>query len=226
MTVREALGVPVRAACAFGLVASAGFAEPPDGAALLDAAEARYAALSGYAATVVSVAADGERRSLRYAFRRPGWVRMDFLGPHVGAVLVFDPTVRRVRLWPFGVDRKPVLELSPDNPLLRDRRGHRIDRSDVGALLEHLQALRHGGRVVELDASAPVLPGAFGVEIVGAAGRSIGEVARYRVWFERATLFPVRVESYDARGAPVEAVTLDQVERDVAFPDAFFRPGR
>ncbi len=187
-------------------------------------ARARLRELHSYRLTLRALAADGERQVIRYAWRRPGWIRMDFVEPHRGAVLIYDPGAQRVRLSPFGAEHLPTLNLSPDNPLIRSPRGHSVDRSDVGALLANLAELRARGTL-----AAPVAAEVGGrpatlIEIEGDAGVSVGGVHRYRVWLAEDSLFPLKVQSYDARGAPIESVDMSDAELDVAFHEQFFVP--
>lgn len=190
----------------------------------LTEAEAAFRVFDSYQATVRAVAADGERQAMRYFYRKPGWVRIEMLSPNRGAVLIYDPDTRRVRLWPFGTERVLSLSLAPDNRLVRDRRGHRIDRSHVGALLDNLQRLRAQGRATPLGATEVDGRAAIGVEIAGEAGAQVDEVHRYRVWFAHDTHFPLRVESFAADGSPIETVVLSEVETGVVFPEHLFTP--
>lgn len=188
----------------------------------LDEAQARFEALAGYQLKLRSTAADGKRQQIRYFYRRSGWVRMEFIEPHRGLVLVYDPEARQVSLWPFGTGHWPRLDLAPDNPLLRERHGHRVDRSDVGTLLAHLQALRARGRLTPLGESQLDGQAATGWEIAGEAGA--GREQRYRIWFARETMFPIRVQKFGPDGAAIETVEMSEVLTDPAPPEALFRP--
>ncbi len=190
----------------------------------LTEAEAHFDALESYRATIHTLAADGERRLIRYYFRKPGWVRIETVSPHPGAVLIYDPQARRVRLWPFGTDRTLHLSLSPDSRLVRDARGHRVDRSDVGALLDNLRRLAARGRVEPLGETAGGGRPATGVEIVGEAGAAVSGVHRYRVWFAQDDPLPLRVESFAPNGSPIETVDMTDAETGIVFPDHFFTP--
>lgn len=148
----------------FTLLMSGVMADP-----LSDAVD-RFREVSTYQVTVRSVAADGERQVIRYFYRKPGWVRMEFVQPHSGAVLIYDPDARKVRLWPFGLKHTLVLTLDSDNPLVRSARGHRVDRCDVGALLENLLTLRARGQAVALGEAVVAGRPTVGVDIIGAAG--------------------------------------------------------
>lgn len=187
-------------------------------------AAARFRTLDSYRVTLRSLAADGQRQVIRYAWRRPGWIRMDFVEPHPGAVLIYDPAAHRVRLFPFGLHHMPTLNLAPDNWLIRSPRGHSVDHSDVGALLANLAELRARGNM-----SAPVDTEVGGraateVEIDGAAGVSIAGVHRYRVWFAQDVQFPLRVQSHATNGDLIETVDMSDAEIGVAFPERFFTP--
>ncbi len=64
-----------------------------------------YHTVESYRVTIHSFHADGEEH-IRYFYKKPGFVRMEFIRPHDGAVLVYNPLTQRVRLWP---DRKSVV---------------------------------------------------------------------------------------------------------------------
>lgn len=190
----------------------------------LDEAQARFEALQGYQLALRSTAADGRVQQMRYFYRRPGWVRMEMIEPYRGLVLVYDPVAHRISLWPFGPERWPRLSLAPDNPLLRERHGHRVDRSDVGTLLARLQALRARGRLTPLGESALDGQAATGWEVAGEAGASAGRAQRLRVWLARETLFPIQVQSFGPDGAAIETVEMREVVTEPAPPEALFKP--
>lgn len=183
----------------------------------------RFRARDGYRVTLRSQAADGERQVIGYAYRAPGWIRMDFVEPHRGAVMVYDPFARSVRLWPFGT-ALPSLALAPDNPLIRSPRGHSVDRSDVGALLANLVRLRARGAMAEPVEAELAGRAALVIEVAGASGAEVDGVHRYRVWLARGELFPLKVQSFGADGALIESVDMSDAELDVAFPADFFAP--
>jgi hypothetical protein len=158
-------------------------------------------------------------------YLKPGFVRMDFVSPHHGAVLAYDPGDGKVRLRPFGEHVPPALTLSPANPLVRDHNGHRVDRSDVGELLRNVQALQQGGATVTEGEETIGGRAALRVTVTGAPAHAVDGVHRYRLWLDADDGFPLKVVSFaDGDGEPLETVTLDDVEIDVAFPARFSRP--
>lgn len=191
---------------------------------LADAIE-HYGTVETYRVTLRSSQADGEDH-IRYYYKKPGFVRMEFIRPHAGAVLVYSPTTRRVRVWPFGPGRFPELGLSPHNPLIRSPGGQSIDRSDVGTLFENMRALRERGRV-ESAGEAPVDGHtAVHLAVTGAPGQTVGGVHRYELWLDPATRFPLKVISRDEANALIETVTMEGLEINVPLADTLFDPGR
>jgi hypothetical protein len=65
---------------------------------------------------------------------------------------------------------------------------------------------------------------ALRVTVTGAPAHAVDGVHRYRLWLDADDGFPLKVVSFaDGDGEPLETVTLDDVEIDVAFPP-FSRP--
>jgi len=188
-------------------------------------AQAHFDQVHSYRATIRSSARSGEHAEFHYAYLKPGFVRMDFVSPHHGAVLAYDPGDGKVRLRPFGEHVLPALTMSPSNPLLRDRSGHRVDRSDIGVLLRNVHALQQGGATVTEGEETLGSRTTLRVSVTGAPAHVVHGVHRYRLWLDTEDGFPLKVVSFaDDDGAPLETVTLDDVEIDIEFPARFFAP--
>lgn len=191
-----------------------------DSADPLEQALARFEQLQGYRLELRSEGPGGNQQ-LRYAYRKPGLVRLDVISPHAGAVLIYSPYSERVRLWPFGL-KGPSLSLSPDNLLVKSPRGHRLDRSDVGVLLHSARRLAQLGELRLLGESR--LGERLVLQLLARGPAGPGQVARYEIWLDKALLFPVRVISHDARGNLLETVWLERIELDPPFADDVFFP--
>lgn len=200
--------------------------DPPPGAgrdaAPLADAIAHFRAVETYRVTLHSVRADGEQR-IRYFYRKPGFVRMEFIRPHAGAVLVYSPLTRRVRLWPFGANRFPELNLSPDNPLVRAPGGQTVDRSDIGALFEAIRALLEDGGAETKEVRIAGRE-ALHVVVSGAPGHALAGVHRYELWLDPASQFPLRIITRSETGALIETVVLDDLQVNARLPETLFNP--
>jgi len=193
------------------------------GTDVLAAALERFAMIDSYRVTLRSTSEAGVQ-VIRYYYRKPGFVRMEFVRPHPGAVLVYDPQRRRATLWPFGPGSFPRLELAPDNPLIRDPRGHSVDRSDAGALIRNARRLQAYGNTEVVGPEPVGRRQALHVAVTGNAGHAVDAVHRYDLWLARDDLFPLKAESRDEQGRLIETSLMDDVETGVALPDRFFDP--
>lgn len=202
---------------------------PPDP---LAAAIEHYQTVESYRVTIRSFHGDDEEH-IRYYYKKPGFVRMEFIRPHDGAVLVYDPTTQRVRLWPFGAGRFPELDLSPGNPLIRSWSGQRVDRSDVGVLFDNIRILQQGGNTGILGDTKNASPGtresmggrvALHIIVTGAEGIAVANVHRSELWLDKASKFPVKVISRDQQDVIIETVMMEDLEINIELPETLFNP--
>lgn len=182
----------------------------------------RVEQLDAYRFTLRSRSERGEE-VIRYAYRRPGFIRMDMVSPYPGVVLIYSPETRRVRVWPFGAPGRS-LSLSPLNSLVRSARGHRVDESDVATLLRNVQRLQRHGELRRLGEVEVEGQATLHLAVTGEPGHRVGEVARFELWLDRESHFPRRVVSHDRHGQVLEAVRLEGIELAPELPANTFAP--
>ncbi|MBI5437128.1 MAG: DUF1571 domain-containing protein [Nitrosomonadales bacterium] len=182
-----------------------------------------YHTVESYRVTIRSFHADGEEH-IRYYYRKPGFVRMEFIRPHEGAGLVYNPLTQRVRLWPFGAGRFPEFNLSPGNPLIRSISGMRVDQSDVGALFENIRTLREGGNTEMLGEESMGGRMALHFIVTGASGIVVANVHSSELWLDTASQFPVKVISRDLQDVIIESVMMEELEINSTLPETLFNP--
>lgn len=188
------------------------------------AALARIEALDGYRMTLRSQGSGGEE-VIRYSYRRPGQVRLDMEAPYPGAVLIYRPDTGKVQLWPFGSPgKRGGFTLRPTNRMVRSSRGHRVDQSDVGTLLRNVQQLQRHGSTRRLEPTTLGERAVQHVIVEAEPGRAISETARYELWFDEETHFPLRVVSHGRQGERLESVRLEDISLDPTFPPDHFTP--
>lgn len=189
----------------------------------LAAAIEHYRTVESYRVTIRSIHADGEEH-IRYYYKKPGFVRMEFMRPHAGAALVYNPLTQRVRLWPFGAGRFPELNLIPGNPLVRSSRGQRVDRSDVGTLFENARTLRERGNTEVLGEESMDGRTVLHLIVTGTGGFAVAGVHSYELWLDTASQFPVKVTSRDRQDAIIETVMMEALEINTTLPEILFNP--
>jgi hypothetical protein len=199
----------------------------PASAATLDpvaAARQQFEQLDSYRVTLRSSAPQRPTQVIRYAYRKPGFVRMEFVTPHAGALLIYSPHSGQVRLWPFGQRAFAALTLAPDHPLIRGPYGRSVDRSDAGALLRNVQALQVGGDTELRSMETVGHWNARQLVVTGAPGKTVDGVHRFQLWLAEGSLFPVKVASFGLDAEALETVLMDDVEINVPFAADFFQP--
>jgi outer membrane lipoprotein-sorting protein len=178
-------------------------------------AQARFAALANYEATVRSSSSRGDSVEARYRYLKPGFIRMDFIRPHPGAVLVYSPETDKVTLWPFGLHRFAQLDFAPDNPLIQGPNAHRIDRSDIGTLLSNVHELQRHGHTQAVAEEGGGAGRAAQLTVTGEHGFVVAGVGQYRLWLDLTIGLPVKVVSADSHGQVIETVFMDDLRIDV-----------
>jgi outer membrane lipoprotein-sorting protein len=182
-----------------------------------------FRTIKTYHVTIRSVHADGEEH-IRYYYRKPGFVRMEFIRPHAGAVMIYSPDTRRVRLWPFGAGNFPELSLKPESSIIRSLSGMRVDHSDVGTLFENIRALRKKGSSEMLGEETMDGRTVLHFIVRGEDGWTVADVHSSEMWLDTASQFPARVISRDVDGAIIETVVMEALEINEELPETLFNP--
>ena len=185
-------------------------------------AQARFDALANYQVTLKSTSAGAEPVEVLYGYRKPGLVRMDFIRPHAGATLIYSPASGKVKLWPFGFGTFPVLVLNPDSRMIQGPQGHRIDQSDIGALLVNVRALQQHGDTQVVGAETIGVHRVSHVIVTCKPGHVVTGVSRYELWFDASHGLPVKIASEGASLKPIETVLMEDLRIDV--PESQLRP--
>ena len=188
----------------------------------LERAHAAFAELDTYTAILNSYTGGNEH--IRYFFKKPGFVRMEFIRPHKGALLVYSPETGKVRLRPFGAIKPLIITLSPDNSLIRSPRGHTVDRSHLGALIDSALRLEAQGSVKVLGREEVHGREAIKVEVSAREGFEYDGVNRYLLWLDTEHFLPIRAEGYDTKGMIIEGVFMDELTPGAPLSNTLFSP--
>jgi len=125
-------------------------AEPTQSAALQDNVEcvlkkmeAAYDGVKDYRTEVETVffKKDGSFKTTKslYTFKKPTWIRLDFVSPHPGMTMVYPDRNGRVLVRPGGLFSMLTFHLGLDDPLLESPSGQRMNQTDLGLLIENIR---------------------------------------------------------------------------------------
>ena len=158
---------------------------------------------------------------IRYYYKS-AHIRMEFIKPIPGAVLIYDPDKKEVGLRPFRFTDH-VLTLSPDNIIIQSSAGHRVDESDIGSLLRIVAKLQSKGETNILGEESLSGRQTVMVRVAGIGDFTVFGVHRYDLWLERTTYLPLKIVSYDLRVEVIEEVLMDDLEINIVLPDNLFQ---
>ena len=185
------------------------------------AAIASYSSVVSYRVTLRS-RSEVSYEIIRYYYKRPGFVRMEFTKPHNGAVIVYNPLKREARLRPFPWMNSFILTLSPENRLIKDPRGHMLDKSDIGVLLKAVMELQKMGKTEILKDEAIGGRPSIMLKVEGNADYVVDGVHRYILWLDKVIFLPLKAASFDKNGRSIEEVLMDDLEVNIDLPDSLF----
>jgi len=180
-----------------------------------------FDSLDTYSVTLKALCCDSDEE-IKYAYKKPGFIRMDFINPHEGAALVYNPINKKVRLKPFGLFSFFKLTLNPDNSLITNPKGHQVDKSDIGALLRKMDTLLVNG-YSEIKQSEDINDRLCDVyEIFDTNMFSVDDINKYKVWLDKEIYLPLKVEAFDTSNVLIESVLMDDLQINVTFDEDFF----
>lgn len=180
-----------------------------------------YKNISAYSVTLRSKS-ENASETIKYYYKKPGFVRMEFVEPHSGALLVYDPVKRLVTLRPFSSLKSFVLNLKPDDFLVRSSKGHTVAESDIGALLKRVSELQKNDKTEALGEEDVGGRKAILVSVEGNNGTAVDGTHKYLLWLEKDSFMPLRVKSYNSNGKLSEDVLMDDLKINPELPGNFF----
>ncbi len=181
---------------------------------ILNQAIEKYTKVESYTVTLRSKSSRGVE-VIKYYYKKPGYIRMEFETPHHGSVVTYDPLKKKVRVQPFESIESFSFFFDPSSFIVKSSRGHRVDESDIGTLLKTAAELGKKG-AVEIAGSEKIKGRVTDiVTVTGAHGSTVeSDVNRYVLYIERATGLPIKVESFGLDGKIIESVLMDDLEVD------------
>jgi outer membrane lipoprotein-sorting protein len=182
----------------------------------------KYEEVKSYSVTLRS-SSEGEQEEIKYYFKRPGFVRMDFIKPYNGTVLVYNPLTKKVTVRPVSFIKSLVLTLKPDNPILKSSKKHTVDQSDIGVLLTDVNDLASEGTTSFMREEKVGNRDCVVIDVTGKQRSAEEGVVRYLLWLDKDIFLPVKVEAYDQSGELVEKVLMDDLQINIDLLDHFFK---
>jgi outer membrane lipoprotein-sorting protein len=166
-------------------------------------------------------AGDGSWKQKRftYTFKKPNHVRVDFHEPDRGTVVIYPDRNGKVLVLPFGW-RALAFHLGPDNMLLSNFSGQRIDQTDLGLLVRNITWSLNGGRRGPAEVSET--RDDVRIRVLAEDHFRKGTVTRYEFLIDKKSWLPVEVEESTPEGALKRKIVFKDLKANLAIPDSLF----
>ncbi len=181
-----------------------------------------YEDIHSYQVTLRSYG-DGSKEIIRYYYKKPGFIKMEFIKPHKGAVLVYNPLKDKVKLRPFGLFKSFVLTMSPDSSLIKGSKDHKVKESDIGALLNMVKRFQKNGKTEIHGEDDLGEKKTIRVNVEGNSNFTVNSIHRYLLWLDLKTYLPLKVSAYSLDDELIEEVLMDDLEINIIFSEDFFK---
>jgi outer membrane lipoprotein-sorting protein len=158
----------------------------------------------------------------KFYFKKNKKIRVDFGAPYPQLSLFYLEGEDRITLVPLRFARWLRFRLSPDDPKIQTPAGQRINQTDMGYFIDFLIAnLRNvpqkedefeedGDRVKFLLWAMDYIKGK--------------SLEKYRIIVSKQLWLPIRIERYDVKGTPLEAISIEHYAINTGLDDQIFLP--
>jgi len=156
-----------------------------------------------------------------YTYKRPNQIRIDFHKPHGGTIVVYPAKDGKVFLRPWGW-RFLDFHVAPDNILLADPSGQRVDQTDLGLLIRNIERCMSEGRRGLLEISEEER--SIVVEVLSEDLFRKGENTHYTFVIEKESWLPTEIREAAPGGSPKRRIVFSEIELNPGVKESFFRP--
>lgn len=156
-----------------------------------------------------------------YTFEKnPEHIRMDFMQPYPGMVIVYPDKNGQVVVQPFQWAKFIKLHLSLDSSLLRDASGQPINQTDLGALTRKISRSLTDERrgPVTIDTKDDRIE----VGVLAPDEFRQGVTTRYLFIIDKRSWLPAGVEEWAPDNTPRRKIYFRDLRINIAIPKGFF----
>ena len=186
--------------------------------------EAAYKTVNDYRTNleVRTYTANGsvEIKLIRYTFKKPCSIRLDFEKPDSGIVVVYPDQEGRVEVRPLSWLPFVVLHKSVGDPQMEVSPGQRINQTDLGLLIRNI------GRSVNGQRKGPVTVsddgGRITINVLADNHFRKNVITHYTFYIDKKLWLPVSVEERLPDGKLERTVIFHNLKINIKVPDSLF----
>lgn len=198
---------------------------PEDVEQVLQEMETAYDEVKDYQAEVevILFPKAGSMKSERslYTFKKPKWIRLDFLSPHPDMIVIYPDPNGKVIVKPQGLLSGITLHLKLDDPFLQTPSGQRINQTDIGLLIRNIRHSVTDQRrgPVSLSEDKDTIQ----IEVLADDHFRERLETRYRFLISKEFRLPVEVGASTLSRVPEGRIIFRNLRTNINVPDDLFQ---
>ena len=192
---------------------------------LLKQMEAAYDEVKDYQADVeiILFKEDGSFKTEKsvYTFKKPKWIRLDFVSPHPGMILIYPDRNGKVLMKPQGLLSMLTLHLMLEDPLLETPSGQQMNQTDLGLLIKNIRHSvtdqRRGPVSLSEDKDT------IRIQVLADDHFREGVETRYQFLISKQLWLPVEVGESTTNGVQEGRIIFRNLRTNINVPDDLFQ---
>jgi outer membrane lipoprotein-sorting protein len=162
-------------------------------------------------------------RSL-YTFKKPKWIRLDFVSSHPRMTLVYPDRNGKVLMRLPGLLPVSTFHLMLDDPLLETPSGQRIDQKDLGLLIKNIRHSLTDQRrgPVSISENKDTIQ----IQVLANDHLREGVETTYQFLISKEGWLPVEVGRSTSIGVQEGRITFRNLRININVPDSLFQQDR
>lgn len=156
-----------------------------------------------------------------YTFKKPKWIRIEFISPHPGWIMIYPDWKGKVLVKPQGVLSLLPLSLMLNDPLLETPSGQQVNQTDLGLLITNIRHSVTDQRRGPVSLSEE--KDAIEIRVLAADHFREGVETRYQFVISKELWLPVEVGESTTNGVQEGRIIFRELRTNINVPDSLFQ---
>ena len=156
-----------------------------------------------------------------YTFKKPKWIRLDFVSPQPGMILIYPDRDGKVLMKPQGLLSMFTLHLMLEDPLLANPSAQHLNQTDLGLLIKNIRRSvtdqRRGPVWISEDKNT------IQIQVLADDHFREGVETRYQFLISKQLRLPVEVGLSTANGAQAGRIIFRNLRTNINVSDDLFQ---
>jgi len=184
--------------------------------------------VNNYTLTMKTYSLKGDKKeesTIEQKFLKPIWIYAKIVDGHnKGSVGVYNPNTKKVKGHQGGILKFIVLTLDPSDKKSSSIRGHRIDQSGCGTIVERIINCKKQDEFISISETKYEDKPAYLFTAEVKDTHELWGAKKEKIWINKETLLPLHLEQFSANDKLVHYSTYWNIEVNTGLTEEDFKP--